>query len=164
MTDLSQLANIGELVGGIAVLITLIYLAVQIRQNTNTLKVTSFRNAKQEFNRLNMAIAQSAELTEIFDKAMHSFDTLSPQDQIRANWIWMSYTNIWETLFHEIKDSIGHEEIWRSEERNIKLVFKLGGYRHWWRENPLGGTSEFRLYMDNLFNETEIRSNNEDAT
>ena len=158
MTDLSQLANIGELVGGIAVLITLIYLAVQIRQNTNVLKATSLRNAKNGFNRINLIIAQSAELTEIIDKHMYSYETLNPQEISRANWIWLSYTNIWETLFHEVKESIGHEEIWKSEERNIIFVFKLGGYRHWWRENQLGGTSEFRVYMDNLFNEAEIHS------
>ncbi len=164
MTDLSQLANIGEFVGGIAVLFTLIYLAVQIRQNTNVLKATSLRHAKNGFNRINMIIAQSVELTEIIDKHMYSYETLNPQEISRANWIWLSYTNIWETLFHEVKESIGHEEIWKSEERNIKFVFNLGGYRHWWRENQLGGTSEFRVYMDNLFNETEIRSNKEDAT
>lgn len=31
---LEQLANIGELIGGLAVVASLIYLAIQIRQNT----------------------------------------------------------------------------------------------------------------------------------
>ena len=32
--DLSQLADLGEFIGGVAVLVTLVYLAAQIRQNT----------------------------------------------------------------------------------------------------------------------------------
>jgi len=32
--DLTQLANLGEFIGGVAVLVTLIYLALQVRQNT----------------------------------------------------------------------------------------------------------------------------------
>jgi hypothetical protein len=33
--SLAQLANLGEFVGGLAVLVTLIYLAVQVRQSTD---------------------------------------------------------------------------------------------------------------------------------
>ncbi len=32
--DLTQLANLGEFIGGVAVLVTLIYLATQVRQST----------------------------------------------------------------------------------------------------------------------------------
>ena len=31
--DLTQLANLGEFVGGVAVMVTLIYLALQVRQS-----------------------------------------------------------------------------------------------------------------------------------
>jgi hypothetical protein len=42
---LPELANIAEIVGGVAVVISLVYLAIQIRQNTN-----SVRNATQQSN------------------------------------------------------------------------------------------------------------------
>ena len=40
---LDTLGNIGDFVGGIAVVATLIYLAVQIRQNTNSLRTASWQ-------------------------------------------------------------------------------------------------------------------------
>ena len=36
--DFAQLANFGEFIGGVAVLVTLLYLTTQIRQNTNQRK------------------------------------------------------------------------------------------------------------------------------
>ncbi len=39
--DLTQLANLGEFIGGLAVLVTLIYLAVQVRHNTKEMRVSS---------------------------------------------------------------------------------------------------------------------------
>ena len=39
--DLTQLANLGEFIGGLAVLVTLVYLAVQVRQNTATQKAAT---------------------------------------------------------------------------------------------------------------------------
>lgn len=40
---LDTLGNLGDFVGGIAVVITLIYLAVQVRQNTSALKAASWQ-------------------------------------------------------------------------------------------------------------------------
>ena len=39
--NLTQLANLGEFIGGIAVLVTLVYLALQVRQNTSALRASS---------------------------------------------------------------------------------------------------------------------------
>ncbi len=39
--DLSQLAQVGEFIGGIAVLVTLLYLAVQARQNNKNQKLSA---------------------------------------------------------------------------------------------------------------------------
>ncbi len=39
--DLTQLANLGEFIGGVAVLVTLIYLAAQIRQNTRSVEAAA---------------------------------------------------------------------------------------------------------------------------
>jgi hypothetical protein len=38
--DLTQLANLGEFIGGVAVLVTLVYLAAQIRQNTRSVQAS----------------------------------------------------------------------------------------------------------------------------
>ena len=39
--DLTQLANLGEFIGGIAVLVTLVYLALQVRQGANAQRATA---------------------------------------------------------------------------------------------------------------------------
>ncbi len=41
--DLTQLANLGEFIGGVAVLVTLIYLALQVRQGTQAAEATVTR-------------------------------------------------------------------------------------------------------------------------
>ena len=41
--DIMELGAIGELVGGLAVLVTLVYLALQVRQNTRSVRLTVFQ-------------------------------------------------------------------------------------------------------------------------
>ena len=42
---LEQLGNLGDFISGIAVVITLVYLAIQIRQNTRSTKTQSWQAA-----------------------------------------------------------------------------------------------------------------------
>ena len=46
--DLNQLANLGEFIGGVAVLVTLIYLAAQVRSGARERKASSMREATRE--------------------------------------------------------------------------------------------------------------------
>ena len=41
--NLLELGALGELIGGIAVILTLLYLAVQVRQNTISLKTSAYQ-------------------------------------------------------------------------------------------------------------------------
>ena len=48
--DLIQLANIGEFIGGIAVLVTLVYSAVQVREGSWANSAQLFANGVNDFN------------------------------------------------------------------------------------------------------------------
>ena len=67
LTDVSQvLGNFGEFVGAIGVVATLAYLAVQIRQNTRETQSASHHAITDSINQGNIAIAQDAELAQIW--------------------------------------------------------------------------------------------------
>ncbi len=55
--DLTQLANLGEFIGGVAVLVTLIYLAVQVRQGNRLARA----QVHQETARMSSELAAQAD-------------------------------------------------------------------------------------------------------
>ena len=144
------LGNFGEFIGAIAVVMTLAYLAVQVRQNTSASNASGYRNAKSQLSMINTTVAQSAELTDIIERALHSYVDLEPNEKARAGWVWLSYTNTWEALFQESRESPGLQELWASEEATMVIAFQMGGYRQWWQQNRFGGTREFRDHMEQL--------------
>tara|TARA_R110002095_G_scaffold177766_2_gene155108 strand:+ start:310 stop:774 length:465 start_codon:yes stop_codon:yes gene_type:complete len=146
---------VGEIVGALAVILSLGYVGVQIKQNTNASRSSSYRSAKSQFNAINTSVAQSAELTVIMNKALRSYNDLDEKEKSRAGWVWLSYTNIWETLYHESRDLTGHDELWKAEERTLLVVARLGGYWEWWQQNQIGGTEEFRNHIEQLMQETK---------
>jgi len=53
---LEDLGNIGEFVGAIGVVASLIYLALQTRQNTRAVRVASFRQISESISALSLSI------------------------------------------------------------------------------------------------------------
>ncbi len=64
-----ELGAIGEFIGAIVVVVTLIYLAIQMRQNTNVLKLNTARSVTEELQEMFSVLASNQELAEIFVKA-----------------------------------------------------------------------------------------------
>ena len=74
--DLTQLANLGEFIGGVAVLVTLVYLAVQVRQGNKQLKIQT-GNAVQALNIDAWEPLLIGDNGLLVAKGMDSYETLS---------------------------------------------------------------------------------------
>ncbi|MFT4799432.1 MAG: hypothetical protein ACJAYE_003628 [Candidatus Azotimanducaceae bacterium] len=57
---------VAELVGAAGVIVTLIYLATQVRQNTKSISTSSFQATTDALNQVNALIADNSDLAEIF--------------------------------------------------------------------------------------------------
>ena len=60
------LGNYGEFVGAVAVVVTLVYLVLQIRHSTKATRAASHHAITDSLNLGNIAQAQDAELAQIF--------------------------------------------------------------------------------------------------
>jgi len=95
--DLSQLAQLGEFIGGIGVFATLIYLTIQVRQS-NAMQNTAAELARAEANE-NASRGWSTwrqmltdkELSSIWRKA-HESAELSPDEKVRLHYVLAELT------------------------------------------------------------------------
>jgi hypothetical protein len=79
---------IGELVGGIAVIATLIYLAMQTRQARRTALAQAPQWISDGFRDWISAPRDNTELAELLIRANHSWGELSPVEQFKAHCWW----------------------------------------------------------------------------
>ena len=66
---LETLANLGEFIGAIGVIVSIGYLAIQIRQNTKAVRSSSYHQAAEQTWSSCLAMSQSADLAAIIVKA-----------------------------------------------------------------------------------------------
>ena len=93
------LGAVGEIAGATAVLITLIYLAVQIRQNTATVATATYESVMTGFNDINVVVASHPALAALLDRGCQNPNTLNAEETVQFNFLLRCYANQWWKLF-----------------------------------------------------------------
>ncbi len=123
--SLQDLGNIGEFIGAIGVVLSLFYLAIQIRQNTRQLEQNTRSVRSSSFHAASIAvgsyispIAENEALAEILDRGMDG-ESLTRTDQTRFDALLSRLFAAYEVLFYQHRDSLVGPELWESRARNL---------------------------------------------
>jgi predicted Zn-dependent protease len=155
--DLSALADLGDFLSGIAVIVSLIYLAAQIRQNTRTLRAASFQALSDSLSDRTFRIAESSELQDLFDRGLRG-EELSEQEASRFQRLMASLMRVASSSFVQYRAGLLTEDQWQAF-RVMPLAFLASrGGRDWWRAWRRVFDSDFAAYVD-----SEVRKRDERA-
>jgi len=106
----TAISTISELIGAIAVVVTLGYVAVQIRQNTNALLANSRQTLLDADLGLISEFLAHAFHIEIFPDHVQ----LTPEDERRMMWCLIKALRIREFAWHQYKSGNLDEKSWHS--------------------------------------------------
>jgi hypothetical protein len=85
---------LGEIFGGLAVLITLIYLAAQVRHSNDLAIFNASKELMNQFNALNQLVTTDSDLRQTLMKT----GDLSADEQERVYNFAMMYCNVWYSV------------------------------------------------------------------
>jgi hypothetical protein len=132
--SLQELGSLGEFVGGIAVLVTLIYLAVQLRQGVQLNRSASIRTFMHEYNDA-LAHARDPEFTKLFRQASRDFESLPRNDQARvATWLEQVLRTGYAGF---VTDPKGENPVTYLVDTTFATLVRLPGFQQWWRQYRL---------------------------
>jgi hypothetical protein len=128
-------AAIAESLGALGVIVTLGYLAVQIRTGSSVLKTSNYMELNHLATTFTAQLAGDPELLSIFLRGQESYVRLSKEEQGRFHMLMSNMINPHETA-HRLRerghiDSELHDEMFES----ISMLFAAPGVREWWLEN-----------------------------
>ncbi len=153
--SLQDLGNIGEFVAAIAVVISLIYLAFQIRQNTKTVRTSTYQAVLDYSNRVNELILSNPHLERIWRVGRRDLTQLTDDERPQFRLLITTFLNVYETMFLQYRRGTLDEEYWKSRLPGLGVKFSQPGVRAHWlgvleRGAFLGRTPEFMELLDSL--------------
>jgi len=138
---------IGEIAGTIAVVVTLVYFAMQLRQYDTGLRSATFHTTMQEFNQINVAQLDPT-LADLFDRGTNDLGSLTSTENYQFVWIVRVYVNIWENMYQQYLQGACPESYWLPYARQAKVLLATPGGRAFRKGNSLN--QSLFVYLDSL--------------
>ena len=151
--DWQVAAAISEVIGAIAVVISLAYLAYQVRQNTRAIRGSTLDAITDH---MQDELRWSAEIAHIWKKAFDAPETLTFDE----SWQLGEWTNAAFTArqneFHQYRHGLLDKDVWLASENIIRLLVGIDWTRNWWLEHARNDrSSEFADLVDRLIEESD---------
>jgi plasmid maintenance system killer protein len=146
--DLTYYANLAEILGTAAIVVSLIYVAVQIRQNTRATKLTTAQNVSHDLRESIALIASSTEMAGIHIRGMQDIESLTPAEKHRF-YIWLNHNfRMYEHAYYQNQEGALDAYIWEGVVANLTLAKGTSGYDTFWRDRSKIFSQEFRDFYE----------------
>ncbi len=129
---ITELGSIGELLGSIAVFISLIYLAVQIRSGTETARTSTYQSVVSDFSALNQSMSSTPDLSLMFVNALEDFESLSPDEKARISQLFFMCFHNFENMFYQHRKGYLENDLWLGWKRLMLTYHARPGFQTWW--------------------------------
>ncbi len=110
--NLNDLANIGQVIGAIAVVISLIYVALQIRQNTNAVRSATAQSVHEHFANWYHLIAADLTLSDRGHRIAR-LSSLSEAERTRFIATFMAFLSYSQNAFLKWREGLLAPPLWR---------------------------------------------------
>lgn len=141
---------LAELLGAIGVIVTLFYLALQVRQNTKTVKAATELETGRLWSGVHGRVAHSPDMAAIWDRGLTDERTLSPAEKQRFIWFVAEYLFLVESLYRQWRMDYLSDASWEPHRRTAIGLLSNPLVRRWWDSGVSPFSAEFRAYFGQM--------------
>jgi hypothetical protein len=132
--NLEQLANIGELIGGFAVVLSLLYLAYELRSNTRSARAISAADSQDSLAAINELIASDKKLAGLMAKlqAEGTLKNFSGPELVRVTLALRANMQRFESMFFRYEAGLLEERVWSVRQTWLAGFIRTPAVAEWW--------------------------------
>ena len=142
--NLNDLANLGQIIGAVAVVISLFYVASQIRQNTNAVRSATAQTVHEHFAKWYHLVAADDELSQIIAKGLRDYGSLSEKERVRFIAAFMSFLSYSQNAFLKWREGLLASPLWMGWQHVIMNLVGAPGGKAFWKDRAYMFGDEFR--------------------
>ena len=145
---LKQWALIAEIVGGVAIVLSLVFVGYEVRQSNETRVQTATQTIVSEHIGTIRLLAQENELACIYAVGVQDYEGMSARQRVRFSaWI-LSYLYNVEQMYLILLQGEIDENIWAGFDTTVREIMSLRGTRQWYAVRRGWFSGPFQAYLD----------------
>jgi hypothetical protein len=145
------ISAIGQLVGALGVIISLIYLAREVGGNAHATRRATMRSMLDSLNRFSQQVTTHADLAQLRSRGSDDFESLEAADRARFISLMHALFRTIEDVYYQHLDGHVDPRVWPGLEAVIRDMNTRPGVRAWWRSySHWFGKAEFAKFINQL--------------
>ena len=132
--DLARVATVAEIAASIGVVISVIYLGLQIQDSNQELRAQSYNDTLEMLHRPLELMVQDQGLADLVVRAESNPQSLSPGEWQRYSYLLMLRFDAYEHAYYAHQDGEIREELWKGIESSMQRTLSNNGFRKFWAE------------------------------
>jgi hypothetical protein len=145
-----MIAAVGQLAAVCVGIPSLIYLAVQIREQTKERRQSAVNALTVQWGDLTKALHDSAEFSSIFLRGLQSFEKLDAIEKVRFSAFFNRFFKNFQAMYFAHQERILTDELWGEIERTMTDLLGYSGLQQWWKTRRHWHTEEFAKVVDGI--------------
>jgi hypothetical protein len=146
--SIQEWGAIGEMVSGIAIIVSLIYVGVQLRQSTQATRVITNQAFLQSHGRTINPITRDSDFRDIFWRGLAGLSHLK-ESELAAFGAWTGHTlRVWEAHYFQWKAHAFEDRVWSGWKCQFRDLFGYPGIQEVWTIRRHHVNDEFRGFVE----------------
>ena len=137
------LGAIGEMIAAAGVVFSLVYLAVQIKNQIRESRLAAVNVLAAQWADLLTTFGESTDTCAIWLRGLQSFDDRDPAEKVRFGSFMGRLLRNSEGLYLHYLDGMLDPRVWRGTERTLADMVAYPGAQAWWATRSHWHTDEF---------------------
>jgi len=144
------LVNAAEIIGGIAVIASLIFVARQMRETNLNTREANYRQVMEHNIQMGRLIGSDPTIANLYRRGCGDMNQLNSDERWQFGSLMMAMFCDFNQHYTMHKQNRLDLEFWRSIEHNIGFYLDRPGVQNWWESQPFALDASFTKYIDSL--------------
>ena len=144
----TKVSAISDIIVAVSVIISLIYVAGQLEQNTQALKQTASISTTEVWTNQQILLARDAELNRIFWQGMKADPPLTEAEQLRFEAFMSGWVQAFQQSFLLHESGMLDSGLWHNQLQSMTWVFSNRGARKYWDKWSSAHVPPFVAYIN----------------
>jgi hypothetical protein len=139
-----------DIVGVIAVLLGLLFVGLELRQNSDLLRITATQTLASEYGDALEVMAYEGEAACVYALGINGLHNLNDVQRLRFFVQMFLIFRSAEQLHYYSLEGMVEDRVWRGFQRQLREVANLPGVREWWQLRRSWFSDAFQEYIDSV--------------
>ena len=148
------MAQVADLIGAVAIFVSLVYLAMQMRQNTRSLRAENYAHALARVADMQARLSTNPDLVRFFNTGLWLTRWhCGAASGVQFTWCLYEMFGSFEFMYLQSREGALPDDVWKRWADTVSWWLQWPGVQQWWRSQPTPFSASFAAFVESRIGE-----------